>query len=209
MPGQDVRTRDLELSAEEAEQYKRTFNILNRRIRQIPGGDEAEDKFGLFQAHLQLSILCNHGTWQKLFSWKKRDVMEEQDEWVSKVGLDDEATCAGCKQPRPILGSSRMHKQFIEKCSHILCAECLEDCGGESIISCPLCQRFRKNDVAAEPSSPHESDSDEDTLMADAENPARSDPRKRNDTYFNFQGHSTKMEALVNDVKNDLETTKR
>lgn len=209
LPGQDVRTRDLELSAEEAQQYKRTFNILNRRIRQIPGGDEAEDKFGLFQAHLQLRILCNHGTWQKLFSWKKRDLMEEQDEWVSKVGLDDEATCAGCKQPRPILGSSRMHKQFVEKCSHILCAECLEDCGGESIISCPLCQRFRKNDVADELSSPHESDSDEDTLMADAEYSASADPRKRNDAYFNFQGHSTKMEALVNDVKNDLETTKR
>ncbi|KAH8911517.1 hypothetical protein BR93DRAFT_873391 [Coniochaeta sp. PMI_546] len=209
LPGQDVRTRELEMSPGEKEQYKRTTNILNRRIRQVPGGDETEDKFGLFQAQLQLRILCNHGTWQKLFSWKKRDLMEEEEAWVSEAGLNAEATCAGCKQPRPILGSNRIYHQFIEKCSHILCAECLEDCGGESVISCPLCKRFRKSGTATEPLSPHESDSDEDILMADGEedsSPAQS--KKRDDAYFNFQGHSTKMEALVNDVKVDLQTTK-
>lgn len=209
LPGQDVRTRELEMSPEEKEQYKRTTNILNRRIRQVPGGDETEDKFGLFQAQLQLRILCNHGTWQKLFSWKKRDLMEEEEAWVSEAGLNAEATCAGCKQPRPILGSNRIYHQFIEKCSHILCAECLEDCGGESVISCPLCKRFRKSGTATEPLSPHESDSDEDILMGDGEDSSPAQSKKRDDAYFNFQGHSTKMEALVNDVKVDLQTTKR
>ncbi|KAB5535361.1 SNF2 family domain-containing protein [Coniochaeta sp. 2T2.1] len=212
LPGQDVRTRELELSPEEREQYSRTTNILNRRIRQLPGGDEAEDKFGLFQAQLQLRILCNHGTWQKLFSWKKRDLMEEQELSLGEAGLDAEATCAGCKQPRPILGSNRIHHQFVERCSHMLCAECLEDCGGENITHCPLCRRFKMTtDSAAEPESPRgEDDSDEeDTPMADVEEDRDSGKsKKRDDAYFNFKGHSTKMEALVSDVKQDLHTTK-
>ncbi|OIW28319.1 hypothetical protein CONLIGDRAFT_577125 [Coniochaeta ligniaria NRRL 30616] len=210
LPGQDVRTRDLELSKEEREQYKRTHNILNRRIRHVPGGDEAEDKFGLFQAELQLRILCNHGTWQKLFSWEKQDLVDEQEARFVDAGVDAEANCAGCKQPRPILGSNRIYNQFIEGCSHMLCAECLEDCSGEStsINSCPLCKRFRKSNAATEPSSPDESDSDEDTPMADAEDQSTAQLRKRDDAYFNFQGHSTKMEALVSDVKVDLQTTK-
>ncbi|KAB5577889.1 SNF2 family domain-containing protein [Coniochaeta sp. 2T2.1] len=212
LPGQDVRTRELELSPEEREQYSRTTNILNRRIRQLPGGDEAEDKFGLFQAQLQLRILCNHGTWQKLFSWKKRDLMEEQELSLGEAGLDAEATCAGCKQPRPILGSNRIHHQFVERCSHMLCAECLEDCGGENITHCPLCRRFKRTaDSAVEPESPRvEDDSDEeDTPMADVEEDQNSGkPKRRDDAYFNFHGHSTKMEALVSDVKQDLHTTK-
>lgn len=209
LPGQDVRTRELELSPEEREQYTRTMNILSRRIRQPLQGDEAEDKFGLFQAQLQLRILCNHGTWQKLFSWKKRDVMEEDEAYVGDAGLDAEATCAGCKQPRPILGSNRIYNQFVEKCNHMLCAECLEDCGGENITHCPLCKRFQKRSDAPEPSSPQESDDDEDILMDDAADQPTAQARKRDDAYFNFQGHSTKMEALVNDVKVDLQTTKR
>jgi hypothetical protein len=209
LPGQDMRTRELELSPEEKEQYARTTNILNRRIRQLPGGDETEDKFGLFQAQLQLRILCNHGTWQKLFSWKKRDLLAEQEAIVGQAGMDAEATCAGCKQPRPILGSNKIYNQFVEGCSHMLCAECLEDCGGENITHCPLCKRFQKANATTEPLAERDSDNDEDIPMTEADEHSGSSSKKRDDAYFNFQGHSTKMEALVNDVKVDLHTTKR
>ena len=208
LPGQDVRTREIELSPGEKEQYKRTTNILSRRIRQLHGALEGEDKFGLFQAQLQLRILCNHGTWQKLFSWKKRDIMEEHEAHWGEVGADAEATCAGCKQPRPILGSNMIYNQFVEKCGHMLCSECLEDCGGENITHCPLCKRFRKTDTAAEVSTPLDG-SDEDTAMPDAEDYLTVHSTKKKDDYFNFQGHSTKMEALVDDVRVDLQTTKR
>lgn len=209
LPGQENHTRELDLSPDEMEQYNRTTNILNRRIRQFPGTDEPEDKFGLFQVQLQLRILCNHGTWQKLFSWKKRDLLEEVEAVVGEAGLNAEATCTGCKQPRPILGSNKIYNRFVEGCSHMLCAECLEDCGGEDITHCPLCKRFEKTSRGnAQTADIGDGESDEDMSTADDEDvPSRSG--KKDDTYFNFDGHSTKMEALVQDVKVDLLTTKR
>jgi len=209
LPGQEMRIRDLELSTDERKQYDRTTKILNRRIRQFSGVDEREDKFGLFQAQLQLRILCNHGTWQKMFSWEKKlDLLEAQEALVG-AGLEVKETCAGCKQPRPILGSNRMHNEFAEKCSHILCSECLEDCGGENITHCPLCRRFTRAKDLTESSSPHDSDGDQDILMEDAADQSTAQSKRRDDGYFNAQGHSTKMEALVSDVKEDLHTTKR
>ncbi|KAJ9139227.1 DNA repair and recombination protein rad5c [Coniochaeta hoffmannii] len=208
LPGQEMRIRDLELSTDERKQYDRTTKILNRRIRQFSGVDEREDKFGLFQAQLQLRILCNHGTWQKMFSWEKKlDLLEAQEALVG-AGLEVKETCAGCKQPRPILGSNRMHNEFAEKCSHILCSECLEDCGGENITHCPLCRRFTRAKDLTESSSPHDSDGDQDSLMEDAADQSTAQSKRRDDGYFNAQGHSTKMEALVSDVKEDLHTTK-
>jgi SNF2 family DNA or RNA helicase len=202
LPGQVERIRELKLSEGERRQYKSTMNILNRHIRQLVGVHEVESKFGLFQAHLQLRILCNHGTYQKLFSWKKRSLDEEQEALVSEFGLNSEATCEGCRQPRPILGFGRTKNDFVEKCAHVLCADCLDDCGGlqgsEALKHCPLC-RFNKVIQDAEASSSQVVDSGGDVAMEDP----------GEDRYFNDVGHSTKMDALVKDVKENLESTKR
>ncbi len=218
LPGFEERTRELTLSPEEETQYATTMKILDRYMRTqvghfagLPGhglypGAHLEfktTKFGLFQAHLQLRILCNHGTFQKPFSWKKRDAREvriaAQEALISEMGLRSELMCDGCKNPRPILGSTatRTEGNFAENCGHSLCHECLEDC--RDMKHCPLCQRFgtmddlmRKRDGEPEEDEPDNED----------ENP-------HHKGYFNTQGYSTKMNKLMEDVKDNLECTKR
>jgi len=215
LPGQQERIRKLTLNPEEKRQYERTKNILNRYMRtqvgQYPGsgthggfyrGPQFDSwkstKFGLFQAHLQLRILCNHGTFQKPFSWKKRDAREdinaEREAFITEMGLKSELMCDGCKQPRPILGSNRAQNRFVENCSHSLCHECLDDC--KDLRHCPLCQRFGTMDVD----------------MQDGENTGVPEDEERNPhykDYFNPTGFSTKMNQLMLDVKEGLEGSKR
>jgi SWI/SNF-related matrix-associated actin-dependent regulator of chromatin subfamily A3 len=214
LPGQDERIRELELTEEEKRQYDRTFNILNRYMRtqvgQYPGAGShgfyrgpqfdswKSTKFGLFQAHLQLRILCNHGTFQKPFSWKKRDTREElnaeREAFITEMGLRSELMCDGCKQPRPILGSTKAQNNFVENCNHSLCHECLEDC--HDLRHCPLCQRFGTMDVDMQ-------DGQDAIVPEDTEgNPHHKD-------YFNPIGFSTKMNALMLDVKDGLAGSKR
>lgn len=215
LPGHVERTRELTLTPEEKKQYDRTTNILQRYMRTQVGqfagtsgysyrGPQFDSwkstKFGLFQAHLQLRILCNHGTFQKPFSWKKRDAREERtaerEALISEVGLRSELMCDGCKQPRPILGSTRAaQNNFVENCHHSLCNECLEDCA--DMQHCPLCQRFGNMDVD----------------MQDGENAEMAEEHTEGNThhkdYFNRSGFSTKMNQLMEDVKEDLMDTKR
>ena len=211
LPGIDWNHRTLALSPEEEHQYYKTSNILNRYVRtQVNhyhgGNSQAYDpgkptKFGLFQAQLQLRILCNHGTWQKQFSWKKRDAREdklaERQALASDLGLRSELVCDGCRQPRPILGSSHVQMNFIENCDHSLCHECLEDC--DNTRHCPLCVRFAVKDT--------------DVEMADggqqSGSAADQDGHTHHKDYFNAAGHSTKMAALMEDVRQRLEGTKR
>ncbi|KAK0616473.1 SNF2 family N-terminal domain-containing protein [Immersiella caudata] len=213
LPGQDERVRELHLTEEERRQYNRTFNILNRYMRtqvgQYPSAGShgfyrgpqfdswKSTKFGLFQAHLQLRILCNHGTFQKPFSWKKRDTKEElnaeREAFITEMGLRSELMCDGCKQPRPILGSTKAQNSFVEDCKHSLCHECLEDC--QDLRHCPLCQRFGTMDVDVQ-------DGQNAVVAEDPEgNPHHKD-------YFNAIGFSTKMNALMLDVKDGLAGSK-
>ncbi|KAK0707849.1 SNF2 family N-terminal domain-containing protein [Lasiosphaeris hirsuta] len=201
--------RKLTLTAAEEQQYDMTKKILNRYMRTqvgfYPGAahgfyDDAwkATKFGLFQAHLQLRILCNHGTFQKPFSWTKRDVAEERtaavEAYVSEMGLQSELMCDGCKQPRPILESAlgRNHHFVEQSCKHSLCSDCLDDCA--DINHCPLCTRFGDVDMA-------EGGGDDDGGPHDTSS-------SHHKHYFNQSGFSTKMQSLIKDLKVDLEKKK-
>lgn len=213
LPGQEERIRELQLSSEERTQYEYTTKILDRYIRQQVGEHEVKSKFGLFQAHLQLRILCNHGTHQKLFSWKKRSLMDEKEAFLAELGLNAERPCAVCRQPRPIINSNNSRSDFVEKCAHILCAECLDDYdnsqgGTGSLRHCPLCQSFGKSlHDAATRFTEGSVDENRDVVMQDAGEGHDGD--KDEDTYFSPDGHSTKIKALVNDVKEALGETVR
>ncbi|KAK5653816.1 hypothetical protein OQA88_7974 [Cercophora sp. LCS_1] len=196
LPGHEEVTRNLELDEEERRQYNKTSNLVNRYMRtqatHLPGGPAhaldswKSTKFGLFQAHLQLRILCNHGTFQKPFSWKKRDVREERvaeaEAMMSEIGLRSELRCDGCGHQRSIVPSSQT--RFAENCGHLLCDDCLDDSVTDR---CPLCQRFAKTDVP----------------MRDGDHTA-----DHKSDYFNKEGHSTKMNQLMTDVKAGVEDTK-
>ncbi|KAJ0372873.1 hypothetical protein COL26b_008881 [Colletotrichum chrysophilum] len=221
LPGLEEVTKELVFSTRERDQYDKTKEILMRTIKQKVGEVEKSSKFGLFQANLQLRILCNHGTYQKPFSWHRRAYrLDEREAVVSALGQNAEITCDGCHQPMPILGSSRLRNEFEEQCAHVFCSECLDqsDYSAGAISPqarhCPVCENWMRSARAqrALPSGvpvvrvdgPGGSG---DVEMVDA--PAQIPSSQRDDeVYFNATGHSTKMKALIEDVKVNLNETK-
>jgi SWI/SNF-related matrix-associated actin-dependent regulator of chromatin subfamily A3 len=205
LPRLRQRMRTLEFSSAEREQYENTKKILMRMIRQRVGEFEKSSKFGLFQANLQMRLFCNHGTFQQPFSWHRRSYQDEREAAVSALGQNGEITCSGCQLPMPILGSSRLGNGFREQCAHVLCSECIEESStpgvGAQPQHCPVCVRWLTNArvegrVAARD-------------MAMPDRPAKETIEDDDDYYFNAEGHSTKMRALIEDVNKDLQTTKR
>ncbi|KAF9878016.1 DNA repair and recombination protein rad5c [Colletotrichum karsti] len=213
LPGLQEVERKLDFSPEEREQYDKTKNILMRTIKQKVGEVEKSSKFGLFQANLQMRILCNHGTYQKPFSWHRRAYrLDEREAVASALGQNAEITCDGCHQPMPIIGSSQMGNEF-EQCNHVFCSECLEESNYSAGAAtsngrhCPVCENWIKSAKAQRtgPSGVPVLRVD-DVEMADAS--AEPSSMKDDENYFNPTGHSTKMQALIRDVMENLNETK-
>ncbi|KAH8889022.1 hypothetical protein GQ53DRAFT_843116 [Thozetella sp. PMI_491] len=196
--------RRLSFSRDEREQYEKTKKTLLRTIKQRVGEVE-KSKFGLFQANLQMRILCNHGTFQKAFSWQRHTHKEEREAVVCALGERGEITCSVCQQPMPILGSSSQGNGFIERCAHVLCAECIEEAtvsdAGTQTQHCPVCVRWR---TRKHPDGAVEAATD----VAAPRPPSKKATEDDDDYYFDLRGHSTKMEALIEDISNDLWATK-
>ncbi|RMZ91158.1 hypothetical protein DV736_g1622, partial [Chaetothyriales sp. CBS 134916] len=205
LPGLRQHLRALTFSPAESEQYKKTKKNLARTMLQRISEEDKSYNFGRFQLYLQLRLMCNHGTFQKLFSWKHRSHRDEREDLVSSLGQNREITCSGCKLPMPILGSSRLGNGFREKCAHVLCSECIEEANtsgdGEQTQHCPLCvRRLKHTRVRC-------SVSERDVAIPDEL--AKDVIEDEDGDYFNIKGHSTKMQALIEDVNEDLWMTKR
>jgi len=222
LPGMDVRLRELTFTPAEQDQYEKTMNILNRQIREQANNHTVSTKFGLFQAHLQLRIFCNHGTYQKMFSWHRRNMNlhEEQEALDLEFGFDGELKCSACYMPRPVLGTNLRSNKFNTNCAHKFCEDCYEaytNVGGEgsSQSGCPLCAKLAKSFAKAGNTSHGQRtmqhnqstwiDADGDVPMIGQATVALT----HDESYFLETGFSTKMQALVEDVLQDLEYTKR
>jgi SWI/SNF-related matrix-associated actin-dependent regulator of chromatin subfamily A3 len=197
LPEQQNRTRTLEFSKEERNQYERTKKIMIRAIRQRAGELDGKGAFGMFQAQLQLRILCNHGTFQHSFSWARRSLLNEREDALCAMGQNGEINCSSCRQSMPILGFNNVHKTYADKCAHVLCSECwdenAEHSGGEGSTAprCPLCFPI------GAPAS------------ADAVEYSYSNEDGLHDNYFRSEGHSSKIAALMSDVREGLWENKR
>lgn len=197
----EIPPRRLDLSQEERVRYERTKATLQRKIRQKVGDHEQTSKFGIFQMQLQLRILCNHGTFQKHFSWMK-SVLEAKEAMLSSGAGNAQVNCDGCSDPMAIQGSNKVYSEFADNCNHVLCLQCLEEATTarepeNSRRSCPLCKAHKA--VAAGSLA---------VTRNRGENRGTSDEFDDSD-YFDKNGHSTKMTELMKDVKQDLQTTKR
>jgi SWI/SNF-related matrix-associated actin-dependent regulator of chromatin subfamily A3 len=199
LPNQQCRIHTLDFSREEREQYERTKKTMARAIRQNAGGVDKKSHFGMFQAQLQLRILCNHGTFQHPFSWaSKRNLLDEREAALCSGGQNSEIDCSCCRQPMPILGSNRLYRTYAENCAHVLCLECLDEkvqdnCvdEGSAFSRYPLCHRT--NFLRTSTKIDHSFAGQEECQ----------------DGYFRPQGHSSKMAALMSDVQQDIRETKR
>ncbi|KAJ3567630.1 hypothetical protein NPX13_g6703 [Xylaria arbuscula] len=191
LPGTEERERPLQFSPEERKQYNSTLKTLQRSVSEKVGQYDKHREFGLFQAQLQLRILCNHGTYQKPFSWK-RIALQLDESLAVGSGTNFESRCDGCEQLRPALILT------TNTCGHFFCASCreyLEDIlKPTESMSCPKCHY---KDVA--------SCLRNDTIPVRTSNSRYNhrDSLARN-MYFNDVGISTKMNALVEDVRDRM-----
>lgn len=198
LPAQQDRTRTLEFSREEREQYELTKKNLGRAMRQNADRFHKKSVSGMFQVMLQLRILCNHGTFQDPFSWVKRNILDEKEAALCSAGQNGEICCSSCRQSMPILGTNHVYRTYAENCAHVLCLECLDERvqehgpdQGNVVSRCPLCHPH---------SFPWTLDKADSDLAGQQE--------QQNDNFVSF-GHSSKMAALISDVKHELGNTKR
>ena len=197
LPEQREVLRELDLSLEEREQYRQTKDMMNRAIRQRFGDIDRKNVFGLFQAQLQLRLFCNHGTFQNPFSWTNhRNMITERESALDLFGQSGEVTCACCQQPLPITSTNSTYGRYYS-CRHVCCLECLEQSAdGEDVDAelrasrCPVCEsrnmHTRKKKQIEQGSA-----------------------AQGNSDYFRANGFSTKLQALVKDVLQDLWSSKR
>lgn len=192
LPDQQNCVRRIKLSPEERLQYDQTYNIMFRAVRNQAEVFDQNSTLGMFQVQLQLRILCNHGTWQQPFSWNRRKLhlLDEREAVEASLGRDGEATCSACRQTLPLFGTGSDFRRYPD-CRHILCSECVDQSmpngDDQSPTRCPLCMPFWR--------SAHQ----------------RNRPKQgsQEDTYFRASGRSSKMEALMYDVVQDVWATKR
>jgi hypothetical protein len=193
LPDQLNSVRNIKLSPEEGAQYDQTREIMFRAIRNQAGSHEHKSTLGMFQVQLQLRILCNHGTWQQMFSWHrhKLHLLDEREAMEASFGREGEATCSLCKHTMPLFGTGSLFRRYTENCRHVICSECLEQSMPKDQdrlpTSCPLCS----------------------SLWHPTTQTQRTKQASQEDTYFRAQGVSSKMDALVGDVMEHVWTTKR
>jgi SWI/SNF-related matrix-associated actin-dependent regulator of chromatin subfamily A3 len=210
------RVRELKFTPQERDQYEETKKILIPIIKSRAGEYEKFSKSRLFQANLQLRIICNHGTYQVPFSWSKRIKRDEREAAISVLGKNAEVLCSLCQQPTSILASNKIDSPFIQECAHASCSECLGDSPGVIVGSqrqnCTLCLGLGKGQHDGRqtnlPSLANALPSPRDVEMGNVseQSPGLIDD---SDYYFRQGGYSTKMEALLADVRQDLWSTKR
>lgn len=197
LPQRRDQIRELDFTKEERDQYDLTKSTMNRALRQRVGESNVESKFGIFQVQLQLRILCNHGTFQHPFSWAKRSLMDEREAALCAIGNLREVRCSACRQCMPVLETNNIYRTDNTHCGHMICPECLGDgimqSHGPDIPSaiCPLCLPGGNLHLTGKPRN------------------RTGNGEHRDEPYFRPQGHSSKMDALMNDVRQDLDTTKR
>jgi len=198
LPEQQNRIHEVEFSMEERTQYEQTKTSMGRAIRRNTDDNDRKSVFSMFHAQLQLRVLCNHGTFQPLFSWARtRDLLLEREDALCSAGQYGEIRCSSCRQLLPILGTNRLYRTYAQHCAHVLCLECLgektsadsADEGGV-VSQCPLCY----------PPAVLRASRVEGTYMGQ---------EGKQEKYLDPQGYSSKMAALISDVQQDLEKTKR
>lgn len=189
--------RPLKLSPPEAEQYVLTKNMVNRVVKQHHGEIEHNNAFGLFQAQLQLRLLCNHGTFQNPFSWTThRNVVNERESIAEIFGHGKELRCACCGQPLPVTSTNSVISPSTT-CNHVCCLECLEqsvdvdeDDFNLQLSKCPVCASQNISSTLKRRPGQHSG------LQLSAD-------------YFRQNGMSTKLDALMADLRKGITPSKR
>lgn len=175
LPTATEEIRSLELTANETAQYSKMKGDMKRALQTSAGEVESRSKFSMFQAQLQLRLLCNHGTFQQQFHWVRgANSGDARDDMFASIDIGGEVLCSVCTQMVPTILSNRISVPS-PTCAHVLCSEC--STGGSD--ECPLCE------AASTP----------------VRRPVGGYFRTTSSAiYFRSSGYSTKMDALTQDL---------
>ncbi|KAF5540893.1 DNA repair recombination rad5c [Fusarium napiforme] len=197
LPQVSERHHYIELQDSERRQYDQTLANMACFIRgKASLGPGKRNGFGIFQAQLQLRLLCNHGTFQKPFKDSDhRDKKAEREDFLHSLGSNAQITCSLCGIPIPafdLLGGS---DSYNHPCGHKLCQECIlqNDEAGVSPENrflarpCPLCKGMIEES--------HSSNSQSFVGELDS-------------SHFDPEGYSSKMNALIQDLEQSPVGTK-
>lgn len=180
----------IDLSPTEQTQYRNAMGIMSKMLQRKAGqGPGKKSKFGLFQAQLQLRLLCNHGTFQKeITGTNARDAQAESEDVMYSLGRQADIGCLSCGAQIPIFDTMGRSETTKFKCGHRICQQCQLDgafTNNTQDTQCQLCGS--------------------ETAPGRVSHPARSSigmqkETSKVETYFHPNGISSKMNALMSDL---------
>jgi SWI/SNF-related matrix-associated actin-dependent regulator of chromatin subfamily A3 len=175
LAGSTETLHGVSLSPGERAQYNKTKSDMSRALHHLAGNSESNNRFSMFQAQLQLRLLCNHGTFQHQFHWARgRNSRDAREDILMAAGSDGEVLCSGCAQMVPGVLSTRA-LDLSETCAHVLCSECRSGTSD----GCPVCE----------------------ASFTSSRRPTVTRPQSTaEESYFCSGGYSSKMVALVQDL---------
>lgn len=203
LPGKEECTRTPPLSDSERAQYDMSLKLMNRFLHQQIGGLDDRITFTAFHAHLQLRIFCNHGTYQPPFSFQRPNAMDEAEARHAEDGTEDATLCVRCQARQSAIASERRQEYFTDNCGHFLCGECWAELGLQ-VTQCPRCRGIQTtlNDPSLGlPQGPEEPNDDDYNAASLQDVGDGGGCSNISENYFMPNGQSTKMTALVEDLK--------
>jgi hypothetical protein len=188
------------LTDQERKQYNQTLAFMAKLIRdKASRKPDRRDPFGIFQAQLQLRLLCNHGTFQTPFTERnQRDRKAEREDYLYSLGKNAESICAMCGIPISVFDLVGDLDSNNHLCRHKLCQECILQNRDDSSLpvgvftaSCPLCNKTIEQG--------------NDSEVQDSSSQSESD----SEGYFKTEGFSSKVDALMEDLQQKSSGVKR
>jgi hypothetical protein len=195
--------RFLAFSTVEKKQYldtRETFIQTMNQHRLLP---QTKSQLGVFQLQLQLRRLCNHGTFQKASS----GVQEfDPEQALAFLKSQEVAKCDACSvNVTGIHGIEEQRSGYFTVCGHLLCAKCIPKMkqalqkinGKANHQKCSLCPEMVSGEYL------------QMTIEETSAKPAQSKDNLSPWRYFDRNGCSTKISAVVSDIEQHKTEGKR
>lgn len=192
--------RSIRLSKSERRSYDFHLSLLLKKHTQT---QNTSSSLNLFEIQLELRRFCNHGTFHnwRTFSQRDRESIDYQlyrEEAMSSIGAEAEILCSRCNLYKRALSTNYARVPQPPTCRHVICDECIaiEIKDGLESIACSKCSAITTQISTEDGWATNPTSNGLGTLVLDP-------------SCFNEQGYSSKMAALMKDVKEELTETKR
>lgn len=202
LPEEKYESREVDFSVAERELYNTTEREMVEAIKQQANQPKNEKRyFSIFQLWLRLRRLCNHGTFQKPFSAPAEAVEFDPEEALALLRQREDAKCIYCGAE--VSGLYVMEEErggHFTTCGYLICSYCvprykkaLRKDKSVQGFWCSLCRQpvARSCLLTEKMMAKHSVDMNVPT-----------------ENYFQTDGISSKVSALVTDIEQNGTETK-